>query len=255
LVVTGGGAVVKAAMSSGKKAIAAGPGNPPVIVDDTANIRKAGRGIVEGASFDNNIVCILEKEIFAFENIADRLKEEMIRYGAYEVTGRHIDQLVSLVFEDPKGPHPTINRGFIGKDARLILERIGIMVGDDVRLIIAEVPNDEHPFVITEMLMPIIPIVRVKTIEEALTKAKKAEHGYKHTAMMWSDSVGNMSLVAKNIETTIFVKNAPSLAGIGYGGEGFTTITIAGPTGEGLTSARTFTRQRRCVLVDAFRIV
>jgi propionaldehyde dehydrogenase len=268
LCVTGGGAVVKAAMTSGKKAIGAGPGNPPVIVDDTANIKKAARGIVNGASFDNNVVCILEKEIFAFENIADHLKEEMKKYGAFEVEGKQIDDLVNLVFEDPKGDNPKINRKFIGKDARLILEYLGIRVGDETRLIIAEVPDDDHPFVITEMLMPIIPLVRVKTIEEALEKAKRAEHGFKHTAMMWSDSVGNMSLVARHIETTIFVKNAPrhiettifvknapSLAGIGIGGEGFTTMTIAGPTGEGLTSARTFTRQRRCTLADAFRIV
>lgn len=255
LVVTGGGAVVRAAMTSGKKAIAAGPGNPPVIVDDTADIQKAARGIVEGASFDNNIVCIVEKEVFAFENITDELMTEMQRYGAYEVKGRQIDELVKLVFTAPGEKHPVKNVKFIGKDAQYILEQIGIRVGDDIRLIIAEVPDDTHPFVVTEQLMPILPIVRVKTIEEALTKAKKAEHGFKHTATMWSDSLGNMSLVAKHIETTIFVKNAPSLAGLGYGGEGFTSMTIAGPTGEGITSARTFTRQRRCVLVDAFRIV
>ena len=255
LVVTGGSAVVKAAMQSGKKAICAGPGNPPVIVDDTANIEKAARGIVEGASFDNNLVCIVEKEIFAFDNITDRLKQEMKRYGAYEIFGDEITRLEKLVFSGKKGRFPIVNRDYIGKDAKIILKDIGIDVHDDIRIIIAEVPDDEHPFVISEMLMPVLPIVRVKTIEEALQKAKKAEHGFKHTAMMWSDSVGNMSLVAKNIETTIFVKNAPSLAGIGFGGEGFTTMTIAGPTGEGITSARTFTRQRRCVLVDAFRII
>jgi acyl-CoA reductase-like NAD-dependent aldehyde dehydrogenase len=255
LVVTGGGAVVKAAMTSGKKAIAAGPGNPPVIVDDTADIQKAARGIIEGASFDNNIVCIAEKEVFAFENIADELMSEMQNYGVYEIKGRQLKDLLNLVFTDTGGKHPVKNVNFIGKDAHLILEQIGIKVGDDIRLIIVEVPDDTHPLVITEQLMPILPIVRVKTIEEALTRAKKAEHGFKHTATMWSDSLGNMSLVAKHIETTIFVKNAPSFAGLGFGGEGFTTMTIAGPTGEGLTSARTFTRQRRCVLVDAFRIV
>ena len=255
LVVTGGGAVVKAAMTSGKKAIAAGPGNPPVIVDDTADIQKAARGIVEGASFDNNIVCLAEKEVFAFNNITDELMAEMQRYGAYEVKSKQIDELVKLVFTTSGEKHPTKNVKFIGKDAQYILEQIGIKVGDDIRLIIAEVPDDTHPFVVTEQLMPILPIVRVNTIEEALARAKKAEHGFKHTATMWSDSLGNMSLVAKHIETTIFVKNAPAYAGIGYGGEGFTSMTIAGPTGEGITSARTFTRQRRCVLVDAFRIV
>ncbi|MHA2245592.1 MAG: aldehyde dehydrogenase family protein [Candidatus Hodarchaeales archaeon] len=255
LVVTGGGAVVSAAMTSGKKAIAAGPGNPPVIVDDTADIQKAARGIVEGASFDNNIVCIAEKEVFAFENITDELIAEMQRYDAYEIKGRQIEELVKLVFTAPAEKHPVKNVKLIGKDAKYILEQIGIRVGDDIRLIIAEVPDDTHPLVVAEQLMPILPIVRVKTIEEALAKAKKAEHGFKHTATMWSDSLGNMSLVAKHIETTIFVKNAPSYAGLGFGGEGFTTMTIAGSTGEGITSARTFTRQRRCVLVDAFRIV
>ncbi len=255
LVVTGGGAVVRAAMTSGKKTIAAGPGNPPVIVDDTADIQKAARGIVEGASFDNNIVCIAEKEVFAFDNITDELMAEMQRYGAYEVKGRQIDELVKLVFTSTGEKHPVKNVNLIGKNAPDILEQIGIKVGDDIRIIITEVPDDSHPFVVTEQLMPILPIVRVNTIEEALTRAKKAEHGFKHTATMWSDSLGNMSLVAKHIETTIFVKNAPSYAGLGYGGEGFTTMTIAGQTGEGLTSARTFTRQRRCVLVDAFRIV
>ncbi|MFW9991103.1 MAG: aldehyde dehydrogenase family protein [Candidatus Odinarchaeota archaeon] len=255
LVVTGGGAVVKAAMTSGKKTIAAGPGNPPVIVDDTANLRKAGRGIVEGAGFDNNIVCIAEKEVFAFDNITDRLKNEMKRYGAYEVNENQLNQLLSLVFADARADHPVINRQFIGKSAKEILNHVGVHVGDDTRMIIAEVPDDEHPLVVTEQLMPILPIVRVGTIDEALAKAIKAEHGYKHTATMWSDCLSNMSLVAKEIGTTIFVKNAPSFAGLGFGGEGFATMTIAGPTGEGLTSARTFTRQRRCVLVDAFRII
>ncbi|MHA2363001.1 MAG: aldehyde dehydrogenase family protein [Candidatus Hodarchaeales archaeon] len=255
LVVTGGGAVVKAAMTCGKKSIAAGPGNPPVIVDDTADIRKAARGIVEGASFDNNLLCIAEKEVFAFENITDRLMNEMKRYGAYEVKGKQLEQLVNLVFTDIKEKHPIINRKFIGKDAKIILDNIGIRVGDDIRLIIAEVPDDDHPLIVAEQLMPILPIVRVQSIEEALAKSIKAEHGFRHTATMWSENIVNMSFIAKNIGTTIFVKNAPSFAGLGFGGEGFTSMTIAGPTGEGITSARVFTRQRRCVLVDAFRII
>jgi len=255
LVVTGGGAVVRAAMTSGKKTIAAGPGNPPVIVDDTADIRKAAKGIIAGASFDNGILCTAEKEVFAFENITDRLKEEMKRYGAYEVKGNDIEKLIRTIFKDPRGDHPVINRDYIGKDAKVILKAIGIEVDEDIRLVIIEVPDDRHPLVITEQMMPVLPIVRVKTIDEALEKAIKAEKGNKHSAMMWSDCLSNMSLVAKNIGTTIFVKNAPNLAGLGYGGEGFTTLTIAGPTGEGLTSPRTFTRQRRCVLVDAFRII
>lgn len=255
LVVTGGPAVVKAAMSSGKKTIAAGPGNPPVIVDDTADIRKAAKGIITGASFDNGILCTAEKEIFAFDNITDQLKNEMKRYGAIEIENRQIDQLVEVAFNDPFAEHPVVNKDFVGKNASVLLENIGIRVGDEIRTILIEVPDDNHPFVIAEQLMPVLPIVRVKDIDEALQKSIKVEHGFRHSAIMWSENIVNMSLVAKNIGTTIFTKNAPSLAGLGFGGEGFTTMTIAGSTGEGITSARTFTRQRRCVLADAFRII
>jgi len=253
LLVTGGGAVVELAMTCGKRTVAAGPGNPPVIVDDTADIRKAARHIVDGASFDNNILCTAEKEVFAYENIADRLVDEMIQYGARLVEGERLDKLTAELVE-PGEPYPRPNRKYVGKNASVLLELAGISAGAEARLAICRVPF-EHPLVQAEMLMPILPIVAVADLNEALTKAKEAEHGNKHSAMMHSESVSNMSRVARVIETTIFVKNAPSYAGLGFGGEGFTTLSIAGPTGEGLTSARTFTRQRRCVLAGAFRIV
>ncbi|MBU1537906.1 aldehyde dehydrogenase EutE [Myxococcota bacterium] len=254
LLVTGGGAVVRSAMTSGKRCIAAGPGNPPVIVDDTADISHAAKCIVNGASFDNNVLCTAEKEVFAFENIADRLIDEMQRNGAYLIKGPQIAQIVkALVEQGVKHPHP--NRKFVGQPASVLLSTIGVSVPDSVRLVICEVPDEDHPLVQIEMLMPILPIVRVRDLDEALRKAKYAEHGHRHSAYMHSESVSNMSLVAREIETTIFVKNAPSYAGLGFGGEGHTTLSIAGPTGEGLTSARSFTRQRRCVLAGAFRIV
>ena len=253
LLVTGGGAVVKLAMTSGKKTIAAGPGNPPVIVDDTADLAKAGRNIVRGASFDNNVLCTAEEEIFVFEQVADRLITEMKANGAYEVTGHAIDELTRILVDPDGRGHP--RKEFIGQNASVLLQQIRIDAGDRTKLVICEVPSADHPLVQLEMLMPIVPIVRVSGLDEALSLALQAEHGYRHSAYMHSENVSNMSRVAREIETTIFVKNAPSFAGLGFGGEGFTTLSIAGPTGEGLTSARSFTRQRRCVLVDAFRIV
>ncbi len=253
LLVTGGGEVVRLAMTCGKKAVAAGPGNPPVIVDDTADIRKAARCIVDGASFDNNVLCTAEKEVLVFENVADRLIEEMTSYGAHLISGDDIDKITSALVE-PGRPHPHPNKKFVGKNASVLLDQIGVTAGSDTRLVICRV-SFEHPLVQAEMLMPILPIVSVPDLATALAKAKQAEHGNRHSAMMHSESVSNMSLVAREIETTIFVKNAPSYAGLGFGGEGFATLSIAGPTGEGLTSARTFTRQRRCVLAGAFRIV
>jgi propionaldehyde dehydrogenase len=265
LVATGGPAVVKAVMSAGKKAIGAGAGNPPAVVDETADIEKAARDIIAGCSFDNNLPCIAEKEVIAVGSIADKLMTYMQRYGAYLISGQDIDRLAAVILtekaelaaagctEKPKKIYG-VNKNYVGKDAKYILSQIGISVPDSIRAIICETSAD-HPFVIEELMMPVLPIVQVKDIDAAIELAVKVEHGNRHTAIMHSKNVDHLTRLAKAIETTIFVKNAPSFAGIGVGGEGFTTFTIAGPTGEGLTSARSFTRQRRCVLVDALSIV
>ena len=258
LVCTGGPGVVKAVLSSGKKAIGAGAGNPPVIVDDTADIRKAGKDIIDGCTFDNNLPCIAEKEVFAFSNIADELIVEMLKNGAYKISPEKADELSKIVLADKQTKDgrtvKIVNRECVGRDAAVLLKKVGISVGPEVRCIICEA-DFNHPFVQNELMMPILPIVRVSGIDEAIDLAVKAEHGNRHTAHMHSKNIDNLSRFAKAVETTIFVKNAPSYAGIGYGGEGHTTFTIAGPTGEGITSARSFTRQRRCVMADSFRII
>lgn len=257
LVCTGGPGVVRAVLSSGKKAIGAGAGNPPVIVDDTADIAKAGKDIIDGCTFDNNLPCIAEKEVFAFRNIADELISNMLKNGAYMINAEQANKLASIVLVDVKDKkgnmRKIVNRDCVGRDAK-VLAKIGINVSDDIRCIICETGFD-HLFVQEELMMPILPIVRVDNIEQAITQAVKAEHGNRHTAHMHSKNIDNLSAFARAVETTIFVKNAPSYAGIGFGGEGHTTFTIAGPTGEGITSARSFTRQRRCVMADSFRII
>lgn len=265
LVATGGPGVVRAVMSSGKKAIGAGAGNPPAVVDETADIEKAARDIIAGCSFDNNLPCIAEKEVIVVGCVADKLISYMQRYGAYLISGQDIDRLAKVILtekEELVAPGCTekspksygVNKQYVGKDAKYILSQIGINVPDSITAVICEAAAD-HPFVVEELMMPVLPIVQVKDIDAAIELAVKVEHGNRHTAVMHSKNVDNLTRLAKAIETTIFVKNAPSFAGIGVGGEGFTTFTIAGPTGEGLTSARSFTRQRRCVLVDAFSIV
>ena len=259
LVCTGGPGVVRAVLQSGKKAIGAGAGNPPVIVDDTADIKKAGKDIIDGCTFDNNLPCIAEKEVFAFDNIADELIDAMLDNGAYRITKEEADRLASIVLVDKKNPKTgtvskIVNRDCVGRDAAVLLEKIGIHVGPEVRCVICEC-EFEHPFVQHELMMPILPIVRVPDIDCAIDLAVKAEHGNRHTAHMHSKNIDHLTRFARAVETTIFVKNAPSYAGIGFGGEGHTTFTIAGPTGEGITSARSFTRYRRCVMADSFRII
>ncbi|HZS41571.1 MAG TPA: aldehyde dehydrogenase family protein [Polyangia bacterium] len=249
LTVTGGPGVVKEAMNSGKRAIAAGPGNPPAVVDETAHLEVAARGIIDGASIDNNIICTAEKEVLVVSSVADRLKELLVQAGCYLMNDRQVKQLEGVILE---GDHT--NKKFVGKNASEILKQIGVHVGDDCRLAICEVP-EQHPFVQHELLMPVIGIVRYPDVVSAIAGAKRVEHGFGHTAVMYGTNIDSLSAMARTINTSIFVKNGPNLNGLGYNGEGYTSFTIASPTGEGLTTAISFTRERRCTLKDHFRFV
>lgn len=256
LVITGGGGVVKEAMNSGKRAICAGPGNPPIVVDETADLERAGQFIVKGASFDNNIICVDEKEVIAVNQIVDDLIQMMVKNGAYLLNQNQLKQIESLIFDkiDFNSKHGVINKSLIGKNAGVILSKIDVSVDDKIRLAIVEVDRN-HPLVWTEQMMPILPIVRVNNASEGIDLAKQVEGGNFHTAVMYSRNLDNLSRMARIINTTIFVKNGPAYAGLGFGGEGYTSFSIASPTGEGLTGPRSFSRERRCVLVDHFRIV
>lgn len=256
LVVTGGPAVVKTAMNSSKKVIAAGPGNPPCVVDETADLVKAGRDIVNGAGFDNNIVCICEKEILAVSQIADKLKEEMIKNGAYELKGEQIEKVTKLVIADPGKPghEGASNKEYVGKDASVIARDIGLDVSGQTKILLCEVDR-YHPLVWTEQLLPVIPLVRFNNVDEAIDFAVQCEHNFRHTASIHSRNIAKLSKMAQLMNCSLFIKNGPNYSGLGFGGAGYTSFTIATPTGEGLTRARTFTRERRCVLVGYFRIV
>ncbi|WP_319414508.1 aldehyde dehydrogenase family protein [uncultured Cohaesibacter sp.] len=250
LVATGGPGIVKTVMSTGKKAIGAGAGNPPVVVDETADIEKAAVDIINGCSFDNNLPCIAEKEIIAVNQIADYLISCMTKCGAYLVEDPAvIKKLEALVINEKGGPQTSC----VGKSAVYLLDKVGIKVGEDIKVILIDLPSD-HVFVQEELMMPILPLVRVPDVDEAIDLAVEVEHGNRHTAMMHSTNVRKLTKMAKLIQTTIFVKNGPSYAGIGVGGEGYTTFTIAGPTGEGLTGPKAFARKRRCVMVESLNV-
>lgn len=254
LTVTGGEGVVRVAMKTGKRCIAAGPGNPPVVVDATADIKKAAADIVKGASYENCILCIAEKEIIVEDSVADELIKEMVKNGAYLLKGMEIEKVCGTVMVKTKDGNWAPNKKFVGRDASYILKESGIYGGEQAKVVICDVPF-EHPLVMTEMLMPVVPVTRVSSVDEAIEKAVTAENGCHHTAMMHSKNVDNLTKMGKAVDTTIFVKNAPSYAGLAIDGEGYTTLSIATPTGEGLTSAKNFTRSRRCTLSDSFRIV
>ena len=256
LVVTGGGGVVKAAMNSGKRAVCAGPGNPPAVVDTTADIAKAARDIVLGHSFDNNVICVDEKEVICVDSVADSLIAEMQRNGAVLWPKNDLQRLENVIFKEMAGPrgHAKINRDLVGKDASVILGKLGISAGLEARCVLVEVDND-HPLIWTEQMMPVLPITRTPNVDTAIDLAVQAEGGCFHTASMHSHDLRALSKMARECNCSIFVKNGRCVAGLAAGGEGWTSFTIASPTGEGLTTARSFSRWRRCTLVDHFRIV
>jgi len=256
LAVTGGSGVVRQAMTSGKRAICAGPGNPPVLVDATANLEHAARSIIAGASFDNNIVCVDEKEVIAVESIVDELLQQMKRHGAYLLTEGELYRVEQAIFSEQRGPRQraVVTKDLVGKNASEILARAGIPCTGDPPLLVARVAN-EHPLVWTEQMMPVLPVTSVPDVDTGIDLAKQAEHGFGHSAGMYSRDIDALSRMARTINTSIFTKNGPFFAGLGEGGEGHTSFTIASPTGEGLTGPVAFSRLRRCVMVDHFRIV
>lgn len=249
LVATGGPGVVTAVLSSGKRGIGAGAGNPPALVDETADIRKAAGDIVNGCTFDNNLPCIAEKEIVAVSSVVDELIHYMVtEQGCYLASREEQDRLVNTVLT-PKG----LNRKCVGRDAKTLLGMIGVSVPDNIRCIVFE-GEKEHPLISEELMMPILGVVRASDFDDAVEKAVWLEHGNRHSAHIHSKNVDNITKYAKAIDTAILVKNGPSYSALGFGGEGYCTFTIASRTGEGLTSTKSFTKSRRCVMTDSLCI-
>ena len=257
LVVTGGEAVVETARKHATmRLIAAGAGNPPVVVDETADIQRAARSIYDGASFDNNIICADEKIIIAVESIADALLCEMAALGAKMITLEQAEAVARVVFRNYPGDSASANPQWVGRDAPVIARAAGIEVPASCRLLVVDAGrNTDHPFARIEQMMPVLPLLRAKDVHEAIDWACLLERNLRHTAGMHSTNINNMDCMARRINTSLFVKNGPHIAGLGAGGEGWTSMTISTPTGEGVTCARSFVRLRRCALVDNFRIV
>lgn len=241
LAVTGGPAVVHQAMTSGKKAIGAGAGNPPAMVDATADISLAAHNIVDSASFDNDILCTAEKEVITEQSIKDELITKMQQEGAFLLKNKQdIDRLVKMTIKDNGDP----DRKFVGKDATFILDQANISYTGHPSVIILEASVD-HPFTMTEMLMPIVPVVSCPDFDSILKAALIAEQGYHHTASIHSRDLVQINRAAHKMNTSIFVVNGPTYSGTGVGFTGASALTIATPTGEGTTTAKSFTRRRR----------
>ncbi len=248
--VTGGPAVARAALNSGKRAVVAGPGNPPVVVDETADFDKAARSIIQGGAYDNNLLCIAEKEVFVVASVFDQMMAAMDRAGAMRLSESEIAKLQqTAIIQVGDDRHDAASKECLGQDAAVLAQFAGRSASADVELLFGET-DEFSPFVSVEQMMPFVPFVRVADVDTAIAKAKHYEHGYRHTAIIHSHDVRNMTKMGRALDTTLFVKNGPCMAALGLGGEGYLSFSIAGPTGEGVTTPLTFTRERRCSMID-----
>ncbi|MCK5737954.1 aldehyde dehydrogenase, partial [bacterium] len=252
---TGGPGLVKAAFDAGKKVIAAGPGNPPVLVDETANLQEAAERIIEGAAFDNNLLCIAEKEIFVVDSVFDQFMQAMANAGAVRLNATQIDALTNQAFERRDNGQVVTNRKYIGKNASVLAQTAGLTISDEVLMLYGET-NFDHLFVQEEQMMPFLPVVRIQNAREGIELAVKAEHGFGHTAMIHSNNLQTITDFAQAMNTSVVVVNGPSLAGNGPGaGEGYFSHTIASPTGEGVCTPRNFARVRRITTYKTMKLV
>ena len=255
--VTGGPAVARAALQTSKRVIVAGPGNPPVVVDATADLDRAARSIIQGAAYDNNLLCIGEKQVFVVEAVFDSMMAAMARAGALQLSAPQVETLTqrAIVWTgEGAHRHQVPCKDLLGKDAAVLAQAAGAHAHEGLELVFGETDFD-NPFVPVEQMMPFLPFVRCRDIDEAISRAHESEHGFRHTAIIHSNDVRAMTRMGRLLDTTLFVKNGPSTAGLGLGGEGYLSFSIATPTGEGVTTPLTFTRQRRCTLVDDLRIL
>jgi aldehyde dehydrogenase len=254
LCVTGGPAVGRAALRSPKRAIVAGPGNPPVVVDETADLDNAARSIIKGAAYDNNLLCIGEKEVFAVASIFDELLDAMTKLKAVRLSAPQIEALTKAAFVPGEGGKRAVNKDLIGQDAAVLAKHAGVSVPKDTELLFGET-DEASPFVDHEQMMPFVPFVRVPDVDAAIALAKKYEHGFKHTAIIHSRNVETITRMGREMDVTLFIQNGPSMAGLGLGGEGYGSFSIATPTGEGVTTPLTFTRQRRSSTIGSMRVL
>ncbi len=253
LCVTGGPAVGRAALRSPKRAIVAGPGNPPVVVDESAVLEYAASSIFEGGAYDNNLLCIGEKEVFAVESFFDELMEAMTHYKAFRLDAQQVESLTKVAFISGDRGKLIPNKDLVGKDPAEMARKAGFDVPPDTELLFGET-DETNPFVDYEQMMPFVPFIRVPDVDTAIALAKEYEHGFKHTAIIHSRNVDTITRMGREMDTTLYIQNGPSVAGLGSGGEGYLSYSIATPTGEGVTTPLTFTRQRRSSTVGSLRV-
>ncbi len=178
------------------------------------DLARAARCVINGAAYDNNLLCIGEKEVFVLDSVADAFMNELELGGAVRLKPAELERLTNAAFTFKEGhgagcPEPVVNKDLIGKDAPVLAKAAGIQVPTGTQLLFAETDAD-HLFVKEEQMMPFIPIVRVRSVEEGIAAAKTAEHNYKHTAIIHSHNVNHMTAMAAPWTRRSSLKTAPA---------------------------------------------
>jgi gamma-glutamyl phosphate reductase len=166
---------------------------------------------------------------------------------AFELNLSQMDALAKLAINGK-----AVNRDYVGRDAAVIARAIGLELPAALRLLWGEVPND-HPFVLTEQLMPVLPVTFTDNVDSAIEFAYLAEGRNHHSAAMYSTDIGNLTRMGRRMQCSLYVKNAPTIYGVGLG-EGYASMSIGTPTGDGITKTSHFVRPMHCCLVGYARI-
>ena len=214
ILATGGPGMVKAAYSSGKPALGVGPGNVPVIIDDTADVKLAVNSIIHSKTFDNGMICASEQSVTALDGVYDEVKAEFERRGCYFLKNEEeLDAVRKTVIING-----SVNARVVGQSAATIAEMAGITVPPKTKILIGEVEsvNPSEAFA-HEKLSPVLAMYHAKDFDEALAKAERlvADGGFGHTSSLYI-SVTEKEKIARHAEamkTGRILINTPSAQG------------------------------------------
>ena len=213
ILATGGPGMVTAAYSSGKPALGVGPGNTPVIIDDTADVRMAVSSILHSKTFDNGMICASEQSVTVLAPIYDAVKKEFAARGAYFLKSDELDKVRSIILVNG-----TVNAKIVGQSAHTIAKLAGVDVPEAAKVLIGEVESTDpsEPFA-HEKLSPVLAMYKAGSFDEALQKAERlvADGGYGHTSSLYIDvrETEKMAKHAAAMKTCRILVNTPSSQG------------------------------------------
>ncbi|MEL7628332.1 bifunctional acetaldehyde-CoA/alcohol dehydrogenase [Pectobacterium aroidearum] len=217
ILATGGPGMVKAAYSSGKPAIGVGAGNTPVVIDETADIKRAVASILMSKTFDNGVICASEQSVIVVDSVYDAVRERFATHGGYMLKGKELHAVQGILLKNG-----SLNADIVGQLAPKIAEMAGITVPANTKVLIGEVTavDESEPFA-HEKLSPTLAMYRAKDFNDAVIKAEKlvAMGGIGHTSCLYTDQdnqpervnhFGNMMKTAR-----ILINTPASQGGIG----------------------------------------